>query len=111
MQHIGDNLNRSLSELIKIRDYRPPTKFAMACRFMNKLNEGRYEQDHLEVKRMLRTLKCWHTNELYALWKDCEGAKNFSAYFWYRIGMREQQIRDGIIKIVKKPKQVKIKWK
>lgn len=104
MQPIGDYIKKDWTTIERIKAVRPLSKFQWAESFRRKLNEGRYEQDHITNKRMLRHLKYWHTNELPTLWKECDTSKNFCSHFWWRYGMIDKRVRDKIIK----PKQRKL---
>jgi hypothetical protein len=85
----------------RIKTAKPIGRKYWMMKFLRKLNEGRYEQDLIDIPRMGRILKKFELWELPNLWAECEQSKNFQSHFWWR------EKREPYRKIYK-PKQIKL---
>lgn len=99
MESISKYIN--LETYKRVKALKPKGRRYWILRFLSKLNEGRYEQDIIEIPRMGRILKKFDPLELPTLWAECEQSKNFQSHFWWR------EKREPYRKIYK-PKQKKL---
>ncbi len=67
----------------------------MLNKFLDKLNPDRVSNNFspLAIGRLAGELKRakYATSQLYAFYQECERAKNFSSYFWFRIKERKNK--------------------
>lgn len=95
-----------ISEIVKIFKPKPLVKQNRTYwiyKFIVHINDGRYEQDKYDIKRMGRVLKRYDLWELPVLYKLCEQAKNFNQYFWWHWKQKPAYHKP------KKPKQLDLK--
>lgn len=78
------NIKELLNKKLEVKKSRRSEKGDLVDTFLSKLNPPRIKDGYskLTFGRMAKLLK---GKDIYPLFKECEKAKDFSKYFWYKI--------------------------
>ncbi len=87
MLSLNSNISLTLPKITVVKGPRSQRE-EMIEKFRARINEGRAGTKYRPLSHVAVKLKLQHVeseHELYAFYKDCEGAKSFSAYFFYAL--------------------------